>query len=187
MLHLKLKHKFAFGKISDLYWKNDGANWTQHSSWAKLGVHQELLSITGEGRGGSLTPECSSVVSLGRINLATYLSSLYNLRTELLFLYTFSFSPKQGSVSSRLHQSQGLWSYLRLPEIVIHITVRLLCCWWGFFPSVSFYLFLTGRGRRGSRGFLALRHVTWDKRPLFLSLLPSNPTSCSAVFHRINC
>lgn len=173
-------------------------NQAKHNSWHKLGVEQPflVLLVRVEGITHSWMQKwlrcfhifIFSKVSSEGIASVTYLSFLFNMRTELFFLYISSVSPKQGSVSSRLQQSQGRWSYLRLPKIIIHITVMLLCCWWSFFLSFCFILFVFyGGKKKGSRVFLALRHVTQNKRPQFLALFPSNSTSWSTIFHRMNC
>lgn len=131
-----------------------------------------------------------SEVSSEGIDLATYLSSLFNKRAELFFCTLLVFPQSRGPLAPGSTSPKGCDLILGCQR---SLDTSLSCCYvvgGVFLPSVSFYLFFTGEKKnkkRGSRVFLALRHVIWDKRPQFLSLFSSNSTGWSTIFHRINC
>lgn len=196
MLNLKFTHKFALKKKNlvtstdtctvTCTEKTNGTHWTQHSSWGKLGVEQPFLAVLVRVEGITHSwmqkwLRCFhtfifSKVSSEGIDLATYLSFLFNENWIFFFCTLLVFPQSRGPLAPGSTSPKGCDLILGCQR---SLYTSLSCCYvvgGGFFPPVSFYLFFTGEKKKGSRVFLTLRHVIWDKRPQLLhSSLPTLP------------
>lgn len=99
------------------------------------------------------------------IDLATYLSFLFNMRTELLFFFCtlLVFPQSRGPLAPDSTSPKGcdlIWGCQRL------LYTSLSCCYvvGGVFSLLFHFICFLQVKKRGSRVFLALRHVIWDKK-----------------------
>lgn len=138
--------------------KNDGTAWAEHSFWDKLGVEQPFLVLLMRVEGITHSwmqtwLRCFHIfifskVSSEGIDLATYLSFLFNMETELFFFCTLLVFPQsRGPLAPGSNSPTGCDLTLGCQRS-LYISLSC-CCVVGafFFPSVSFYLFFY-RGKK---------------------------------------
>lgn len=131
-----------------------------------------------------------SKVSSEGIDLATYVSFLFNMRTGLFFCPLLVFPQSRGLLAPGSTSPKGCDLILGCQR---SLYTSLSCCYVvGVFCLLfRFICFLQENKKKKKKeevvGFLqALRLVTWDKSPLFLSLFSSHSASWSTGFHRMD-